>query len=114
MKEVRLFPHQERALQETKDYNRVGYFLDMGLGKTFVGSEKLMSLNKGDAKHLLICQKSKIADWRSHFADYYKYEISAYDLTDKNNGLIFGKILVALGISLELSIMNLLFADLIC
>ena len=83
MKEVRLFPHQERALQETKDYNRVGYFLDMGLGKTFVGSEKLMSLNKGDAKHLLICQKSKIADWRSHFADYYKYEISAYDLTDK-------------------------------
>lgn len=83
MKQVKLYPHQERALQETKDCNRVGYFLDMGLGKTFVGSEKLMSLNKDDAKHLLICQKSKIADWRSHFADYYKYEISAYDLTDK-------------------------------
>jgi len=61
----------------------------MGLGKTFVGSEKLMSLNKGDARHLLICQKSKISDWLSHFAEYYKYEISAYDLTDKKQWVDF-------------------------
>lgn len=80
---VNLFPHQTLALDETKDFNRVGYFLDMGLGKTFVGSEKLISLNQGQAKHLLVCQKSKIDDWRSHFADYYKNDISAYDLTDK-------------------------------
>ena len=39
---VQLFPHQEKALEETKEFNRVGYFLDMGLGKTFVGSEKSM------------------------------------------------------------------------
>lgn len=89
MKQVKLFPHQEKALAETEQFNKVGYFLDMGLGKTFVGSEKLISLNKGDAKHLLICQKSKIADWRSHFAEYYKYDISAYDLTDKKQWVDF-------------------------
>jgi len=81
--EIKLFPHQVKALEETKENNKVGYFLDMGLGKTFVGSEKLMSLNRQDAKHLLICQKSKIQDWRSHFAEYYKYDISAYDLSNK-------------------------------
>ena len=33
--------------------------------------------------NLVICQKSKVNDWRNHFAEYYKYDISAYDLTDK-------------------------------
>ena len=33
--------------------------------------------------NLVICQKSKIDDWVKHFEDYYKYDISAYDLTDK-------------------------------
>lgn len=80
---VELYPHQTKALEETKQFNRVGYFLDMGLGKTFVGSEKLIGLNLNQEKSILICQKSKIADWRSHFADYYKNDISAYDLSDK-------------------------------
>ena len=83
MKTVTLYPHQTKALEETKQFNRVGYFLDMGLGKTFVGSEKLIGLNLNQGKSILICQKSKIADWRSHFADYYKNDISAYDLSDK-------------------------------
>ena len=53
----------------------------MGLGKTFVGAEKM---NELDADvNLLICQKSKIQDWRNHFAEHYKYDISAYDLTNK-------------------------------
>lgn len=83
MKAVQLYPHQSRALEETKQFNKVGYFLDMGLGKTFVGSEKLIGMNLTQGKSILICQKSKIADWRSHFADYYRNEISAYDLSDK-------------------------------
>ena len=53
----------------------------LGLGKTFVGSEKLISF--GTSLNLLICQKSKIDDWRSHFAEHYRYDISAYDLTKK-------------------------------
>jgi SNF2 family DNA or RNA helicase len=51
----------------------------MGLGKTFVGAEKMIQL---DAQvNLVVCQKSKIEDWRNHFAENYKYDISAYDLT---------------------------------
>ena len=38
---VRLYAHQEQVLRQTERYDRVGYFLDMGLGKTFVGSEKM-------------------------------------------------------------------------
>ena len=37
---MQLFPHQQTALKETEQFNRVAYYLDMGLGKTYVGSEK--------------------------------------------------------------------------
>jgi len=59
---LQLYPHQQKALNDTKDFNRVAYYLDMGLGKTFVGSEKMMQLGK--QLNLLICQKSKIQDWK--------------------------------------------------
>ncbi len=56
--------------------NRTAYYLDMGLGKTFTGSEKLKQLN---APHnLLICQKSKIKDWAEHFQNYYDYQVLIY------------------------------------
>lgn len=50
----------------------------MGLGKTFVGAEKLLSFNS--KINLLICQKSKIEDWLGHFAQYYS-DIPLYNLT---------------------------------
>lgn len=68
-KKIKLFPHQEKILDETYIRNRVAYYLDMGLGKTFVGSEKMWELN--EPYNLLICQKSKIADWYKHFREYY-------------------------------------------
>ena len=37
---MELYQHQKQVLSDTERFNRVGYFLDMGLGKTFVGSEK--------------------------------------------------------------------------
>lgn len=37
---IKFFPHQEAALKVTDDFSNVGYFMDMGLGKTFVGAEK--------------------------------------------------------------------------
>lgn len=76
---VNLFPHQITALDETKDFNRVGYFLDMGLGKTYVGSEKMSDL-KTDV-NLLICQKSKIDDWINHFIMYEDEFKMIYDCT---------------------------------
>ena len=58
----------------------------MGLGKTFVGSEKLNEL--GEKINLVICQKSKIKDWIDHFNEYYpNYEV--WDLTNKTEHCIF-------------------------
>ena len=76
---MQLFPHQKAALKSTADKNRVAYYLDMGLGKTFVGAEKMVSLDC--ITNLVICQKSKISDWVNHFRNYYDCQI--YDLTDK-------------------------------
>lgn len=78
---VNLFPHQTLALDETKDFNRVGYFLDMGLGKTYVGSEKMYHMKNGI--NLLVCQKSKIDDWIEHFKEHYSMPV--YNLTDKDD-----------------------------
>ena len=74
---MKLYPHQEEALKKTEGFNRVAYYLDMGLGKTFVGSEKVMQLN--NRVNLLICQKSKIDDWIEHFRSNYE-TVSIFDL----------------------------------
>lgn len=74
---VTLFPHQKQALEMTSSQNRVAYYLDMGLGKTFVGSEKMREL--GAKVNLVICQKSKIQDWCDHFKENYQCEV--VDLT---------------------------------
>ena len=87
---MELFKHQQEALEQTKDLNRVAYYLDMGLGKTFVGAEKAMSFDKDI---LIVCQKSKIADWKEHFFKYYIDKMKCdesgawcYDLTS-NTGM---------------------------
>lgn len=75
---MQLFPHQQKALDLTAGKNRVAYYLDMGLGKTFVGSEKAISYPN---MILVICQKSKVQDWVEHFREHYN--IGVFDLTDK-------------------------------
>ena len=78
---MKLYEHQGQALEQTKGFNKVAYYLDMGLGKTFVGSEKMMQL---DSKvNLVICQKSKIDDWIDHFVQHYelKENMMIYDCT---------------------------------
>lgn len=82
---MKLFEHQVQSLEQTKGLNRVAYFLDMGLGKTFVGAEKMNRL--GARVNLLICQKSKIADWNEHFTSYYPHDV--YELTDKREFVYF-------------------------
>lgn len=69
MSNVRLFQHQAEALRLTEKENRCAYYLDMGLGKTFIGSEKLKSL--GERVNLVVCQKSKVDDWVNHFKEHY-------------------------------------------
>lgn len=79
-------PHQEKVLNQTKDFNRVAYYLDMGLGKTFVGAEKVWELNND--VNLVICQKSKIDDWVQHFTEYYT-DYAVFDLTRKSQAIRF-------------------------
>ena len=81
---MQLYPHQVTALDMTKGMNLVAYYLDMGLGKTYVGSEKMMSF--GSTGNLIVCQKSKVQDWIDHFNQNYSehpYLILVYDLTKK-------------------------------
>lgn len=75
---MKLYPHQAKALEETAGQNRVAYYHDMGLGKTYTGSEKMISL--GGRTNLVICQKSKIDDWVKHFREHYP--IKVIDLSD--------------------------------
>lgn len=75
---MKLYPHQQEALDRTSGLNRVAYYLDMGLGKTFVGSEKAASFPENI---IVICQKSKVQDWVEHFRQYY--QMGVFDLTNK-------------------------------
>jgi len=85
MNKIKLFPHQQKALDSTKDFNRVAYYLDMGLGKTFLGAEKMMQLNS--KINLIVCQKSKINDWIQHLKTYYS--ITICNLADKKGYATF-------------------------
>ena len=69
---IRLLPHQEACLKQLEGKNRVAIYHDMGLGKTFTGSEKMIQL--GAKVNLVICQKSKVQDWVDHFNEYYVNE----------------------------------------
>lgn len=78
---MKLFPHQEVALKTTEGQNRVAYYLDMGLGKTFLGAEKAVRMKNW--MNLIVCQKSKVQDWVNHFKEHYPLPV--YDLTDKKD-----------------------------
>ena len=84
---MQLFPHQQRALQETEKFNRVAYYLDMGLGKTFIGSEKMKEANA--FYNVVICQKSKVQDWVEHFKEYYSGDYLILNLTVKKDCDLF-------------------------
>jgi len=74
---MNLYPHQSEALDLVKDKNRCAIYYDMGLGKTFIGSEKMYDLK--NKVNIIICQKSKIQDWIDHFKENYNWRV--YDLT---------------------------------
>ena len=74
---MNLYPHQIEALDQIRDFKRCAVYYDMGLGKTFIGSEKMYLL--GNKVNIVICQKSKISDWINHFKENYSWHV--YDLT---------------------------------
>lgn len=79
---MQLYPHQQLALNKTKGFDRVAFYHDMGLGKTFTGAEKMHEY--GNPVNLIVCQKSKVNDWVNHMREYYSYTPKfTYDLTNK-------------------------------
>lgn len=80
-KAINLHDFQLRGLEQVKDRRRCAFFWAMGLGKTFVGSEKLMSF-PNEVK-LIVCQKSKVEDWLEHMTTYY--DTPVFDLTNNKN-----------------------------
>lgn len=82
-----LYKHQEEALERTKEFNRVAYYHDMGLGKTFTGSEKMRMLNNNI--NLIICQKSKVKDWIEHCETNMTAKYVIFDLTNKRDFDLF-------------------------
>lgn len=88
-KKMSLMTHQLKILAQTKYSDCVAYFADMGLGKTFIGSEKLKQINNNT--NLILCQKSKVTDWYNHFKDYYE-EYTVIDCTKEKNLLEINKI----------------------
>ena len=78
---ITLYPFQKKVMNQIKPFNRCAVYVDMGGGKTFIGSEKMKEL--GADTNLVICQKSKVSDWVDHFQTHYGYEV--YDLTTRKD-----------------------------
>lgn len=78
---ITLFPHQQEALNQTEGFQNIAVYHDMGLGKTFTGSEMMKRF--GCKVNLIVCQKSKIQDWIDHFNKHY--DTIVYDLTNKKD-----------------------------
>lgn len=76
-----LFAYQQAALDRVDGKRRCAFYHDMGLGKTFTGAEKLMS-DRCWKRALVVCQKSKVADWVDHFEAHY--DMPVVDLTKQD------------------------------
>lgn len=84
---MKLYKHQEEALERTKTFNKSAYYHDMGLGKTFTGSEKMRMLDAN--VNLIVCQKSKINDWIKHCEENMPEKFVTFDLTNKKDFDLF-------------------------
>lgn len=83
---MKLYEHQKAGLEAASGLDHIAFYWDMGLGKTFAGSEKMVQL--GAPVNLVVCQKSKIEDWYEHFEQNY-HGMWCFDLTNKDDFIAF-------------------------
>lgn len=76
--EKRLYSYQVKLLADLYEYNKCGMFLEMGLGKSVLGTIKATSYNK---PVLIISPKSVISQWEGYFKEWASY-YNVYDLTN--------------------------------
>lgn len=108
---MKLYPHQKEALDSTANLNKVAFFHDMGLGKTFTGAEKMIRL--AAEVNLVVCQKSKVDDWVEHFKEHYSYDHDVFDLTTKLEFEAFVKVFKTNDISDDYKIVGVINYDLV-
>ena len=76
---MELYEHQEQVLEKIKNKNKCALYLDMGLGKTFVASEKMKQLN--EMLNIIVCPKSVVDTWEKHIKLYYQeYQVCKYEI----------------------------------
>lgn len=80
---MKLYDFQQEVLEQSNGMKRVAYYYDMGLGKTFIGADKMNRLDS--TVNLVVCQKSKVKDWIEHFKKNYEQNYFYYDLTNKRD-----------------------------
>ena len=92
---MQLYQHQIDGLKQTEGHQNCALYWDMGLGKTFGGSEKMYQYD--NPVNLIICQKSKVNDWLEHFQKHYCKTV--FNLTVKKefepfweSHTVFGKV----------------------
>ena len=74
---MQLYPHQRKVLEQIKNKNRCALYLDMGLGKTFIASEKMKEL--GERLNIIVCPKSVVDIWENHIKQFYpEYQVHKY------------------------------------
>lgn len=78
---MELYPHQIEGLKAVEGLQNCALYWDMGLGKTFGGSEQMMRF--GNKVNLVICQKSKVDDWTEHMLVNYQDKVNVWNLTEK-------------------------------
>lgn len=76
---MQLYPHQKKVLEQLKNKNKCALYLDMGLGKTFVASEKMKDLNEN--LNIIVCPKSVADTWENHIKQFYpEYQVYKYEI----------------------------------
>lgn len=74
---MELYDYQQKIIDDTACTNKVAYYLEMGCGKTLVGSTKACSMG---VKTLVVAPKSTIQQWIEHYkeqhSNWYTYDLS--------------------------------------
>ena len=78
-KEIELFNHQVKAINAVSGKENVGFFLEMGLGKSITGICQCLIFD--NPRTLLICPKSLILTWKNTFSQFFP-ELKVTDLED--------------------------------
>ena len=80
---AKMWTHQKQALAFGKDLPGVGYFLDMGVGKTLVAiAEIIKSIKSGGLMHLIVAPKAVIKDvWPQEIEQFCTLDVHVQSLT---------------------------------